>query len=342
MFDYKLTICIATYNRSRFITQTLDSILSQMVNGIELVVVDGASTDNTEDVMRRYVDKHPEIRYYRESVNSGIDKDYDNAVSYAQGEYCWLMTDDDLIKPNAINKILAKLDSIHDLVVVNAEVATVDFSKVLDHKLIKISTDQSYGNLDRDKFMSEVGQGLSFIGCVIIKKDVWVARDRVSYYGSLFVHVGVIFQQPVLESVVLIAEPLISIRYGNAMWTPRGLEIWLVKWPNLIWSFNGYSSDSKSVVCSKSYTKKLKSLIFYRATGAYGFEEFKRFLYPGSFWFGNALFLLIALTPEKLINAMASIYCAIRFKKMQMPLYSLANSKYKNNVSRWVSRMLGL
>lgn len=338
----KLSICIATYNRGNFIGETLDSILPQLQPDIELIVVDGCSPDNTEEVMRKYVAKYPTIRYYRETENSGIDKDYDKAVGYANGEYCWLMTDDDLIKADALKKILVKLNGINDLVVVNAEVATVDFSKILDEKLIKIDTDKSYNHSDKDRFFADAGHGLSFIGCVIIKREGWLIRERASYYGSLFIHVGVIFQQPTLKNISLISEPVISIRYGNAMWTPRGLEIWLVKWPNLIWSFNSYSIESKSIVSPSNYINKLKKLIFYRATGAYSYIEFKKFLQPQTNWFGNIFFLFVSLVPPKLMNILASTYCVLRYKSMKMPLYSLANSKYKNFASQWASRIVGL
>src|SRR5687767_2741192 len=87
----KLSICIATFNRARFIGDTLDSILVQMEPGIELVVVDGASHDGTQALMAEYVPRHPEIRYFREARNSGVDGDYDKAVAYARGVYCWLM-----------------------------------------------------------------------------------------------------------------------------------------------------------------------------------------------------------------------------------------------------------
>ena len=49
-------------------------------------------------VLERYLEPGRPLRYFRESVNSGVDRDYDKAVGYASGEYCWLMTDDDLLQ----------------------------------------------------------------------------------------------------------------------------------------------------------------------------------------------------------------------------------------------------
>lgn len=338
----KLSICIATFNRANFIGQTLDSILSQMQKGVELVIVDGASPDHTEEVIQQYLKCHPHIRYYREEENSGIDKDYDKAVGYARGEYCWLMPDDDLIKPDAIEVLLSRLDSKNDLIVVNAEVANANFSKILDAKLIKSDADKTYDSSNKDDFLAEVGHGLSFIGCIIINRSKWLARERASYFGTLFIHVGVILQAPSLNKIELISNPLVTIRYGNAMWTPRGLEIWLVKWPNLIWSFIDFSTTSRSAVCPKSEIKKLKRVAFYRATGAYGLKEFKQFLCSQSTISFRCLFFLLALAPPMLMNIIASFYCVIFDKHARMVIYSLNTSKYKNRVSSWASRVAGV
>ena len=97
----RLSVCIATFNRADFIGQTLDAILEQVTPEVELVVVDGASQDQTAAVMAQYLVRYPHIVYRREAENSGVDRDFDKAVAYASGEYCWLMSDDDVIKCSA-------------------------------------------------------------------------------------------------------------------------------------------------------------------------------------------------------------------------------------------------
>ncbi len=64
MIETKLSICIATYNRSNYISETLNSIIPQLNENVELVIVDGASTDNTEMVINSYL-YYPNIRYYK-------------------------------------------------------------------------------------------------------------------------------------------------------------------------------------------------------------------------------------------------------------------------------------
>ena len=119
----RLSICIATYNRADVIGETLAGIIPQLQGGVELVVVDGASPDTTPDVVRSALQGRSDCRYVRLEKKGGVDQDYCRAVAEARGEYCWLMTDDDLLKPGAVERVLRALQSNPDLLVVNAEVA---------------------------------------------------------------------------------------------------------------------------------------------------------------------------------------------------------------------------
>src|SRR6266571_3092358 len=101
----RLSICIATYNRADVIGETLESILPQLREGVELVVVDGASPDATESDVNSYFSGRSDCRYVRLPTKGGVDQDYCLAVEYAKGQYCWLMTDDDILKPNAIDRV---------------------------------------------------------------------------------------------------------------------------------------------------------------------------------------------------------------------------------------------
>lgn len=340
MNETKLSICMATYNRGRFIGETLDSILSQIVPGVELVIVDGASPDNTPEVMAQYLLRYPEIRYFREQENSGVDGDYDKAVGYARGEYCWLVTDDDLLSPMAIFRVLESLNGGFDLVVVNSQVRNVDFSKVLETRLLKCTTDKEYAAKDGEEFFSEVANYLSFIGGVVVKRSLWLGRDRLSYYGTLFIHIGVIFQHPPINKVKIIADPLIIIRYGNAMWTSRGFEIWMFKWPQLIWSFSDFSDQSKSAVCSKEPWRPIKKLILYRATGGYTVSEYRHFIAVRTKGLSCGIYMAIAMFPATIANAFVSLYCVFVNRNARSVLYDLSRSKYATWVSRFLARFL--
>jgi glycosyltransferase involved in cell wall biosynthesis len=330
----KLSICIATYNRARFIGQTLDSILGEMVPGVEVVVVDGASPDDTPSVMFKY-QGDVRVRYFRETINSGVDGDYDKAVGYARGEYCWLMTDDDLLFPGALARLVRALDGSCDLVVVNAAVYDADFSRVLRERLMLVSEDKRYGAQDSEDFFVDTASYLSFIGGVVIKRAVWMARERLAFAGTLFVHMGVIFQRPILQTTMVIADPVLKIRYGNAMWTSRSFEIWMFKWPRLIWSFDQYSAKARTAVSAREPWRRLSELCVYRATGAYSLGEYRRFLRDALTPLQRTAPLLVALLPGRAMNALISVYSAVFYRK-PMRMYDLSNSPH----STWLTRLL--
>ncbi|MBU0784427.1 MAG: glycosyltransferase family 2 protein [Gammaproteobacteria bacterium] len=336
----KLSICIATFKRGRFIGETLESILAQLQPGVEIVVVDGASPDDTPEVMARYAEAHPGIRYFREAQNSGVDADFDKAVSYAKGEYCWLMTDDDLLRPGAVAAVLSALEGHDDLIIVNSEVLNVDLSELFEKQRLIFDQDKVYRAEDREAFFIETAAYLSFIGCVVIKRAFWMTRERATYYGSLFIHVGVIFQNPPLSNVRVIAEPLITIRYGNAMWTSRSFEIWMFKWPGLIWSFPDFSEKAKRVVCRREPWRSAKALFHNRALGAYSLTEYRKF------WRGDIgkLEKLIALTvsifPASLANLVMITYFTLTPKPTGMAVHDLLFSKNAGALSRFAASIL--
>ncbi|MEK7535542.1 MAG: glycosyltransferase family 2 protein, partial [Patescibacteria group bacterium] len=182
-----LTICINTRNRGNVISETLDSIIEQIVPGIEVVVVDGASEDNTQQVMQRYASKYPFVKYLRSDGGLGVDDGYDAAVKSATGDYCWLMTDDDVIVSGALKTILDKIGAGHDLIILNLECFTKDLSLDLNQRLFNYHEDRHYSQDDLGSFLGDLGYGLSYIGCVIIKRILWFENDRAPFYGTYFV-----------------------------------------------------------------------------------------------------------------------------------------------------------
>lgn len=333
----RLSICIATFTRAEFIGQTLDSILPQLRDDVELVVVDGASPDATPDILSRYAAVHQRLRYVRESTNSGIDADYDKAVSYARGEFCWLMTDDDLMVEGAIERVLSHIDGV-DLVVVNSEVRNKDLARVLRPRMLQVTDDQAFADSSGERLFAEVAAYLSFIGGVVVRRDLWLRRERRPYYGTLFVHLGVLFQSPALSRAFVIADPLLIIRFGNAMWTSRSFEIWMFKWPQLIWSFGHFSPAARAKVTTRYPFRELKRLLFLRAVGSYSTTEYRAYLSQQPAHFTKPLQALIARLPGKAANFLCGLYYLLRPNKPGgMELYDLARAVHATSLTQRVA-----
>lgn len=330
MKKIKLSLCIATLNRADFIARTLDSIVPQIRDEIEIVIVDGASTDRTEEIVRSYQRTIPAMRYYKQGKNMGVDRDYNTAVELARGEYCWLMTDDDLLKTGAVSAVMDVLLR-HDfpLVIVNAETRTKNLSRVIHANMLDADSDRIYSAADAQDFFIGTARYLSFIGAVVIRRALWLQRDKERYFGTAFIHMGVIFQKPIAENIAVLARPWIIIRYGNALWTPRKFEIWLFKWPRLIWSFDGFSDDAKRKIIAQKPWERLRTLSLFRAVGAFSVREYRALLKPlmDKSWRRYAARFVAGMPPAAL-NILWVVYISCMHRKSPMWLYDLKHSPY--------------
>ena len=321
-----LSICIATYNRAKFIGETLENIIPQLTDAVEIVIVDGASTDNTQKVVHDYIQRSARIRYVLLPANGGVDHDYNQVVELAQGEYCWLLTDDDLLKPDAISTVLTEIPKGYSLIVVNAQVMNKDLSKVLQDKLIPIDANERYDGSKLEQLFQRVIPYISFIGCVVINRALWMQREKTQYFGTEFIHVGVIFQTPLPTPALIIAEPYSSIRYGNAQWTSRAFEIWMFKWPKLLYSLTSISEKTRQKH-QMTNPLRLMKIIVYRALGAYSLEEYRKWFMPkGSLLSWEFVAWIIAILPVSFVNLVVLSLLKI-IKKQPLFIYDLENNK---------------
>ena len=102
-----LSICIPTYNRAADLRRCLASIVSQWREGVEVLVSDNGSRDETPAVVYEAMRTIPGLRYQRLIANKGQGYNVRSLVQFhATGEYCWILGDDDVAVPGAIARIL--------------------------------------------------------------------------------------------------------------------------------------------------------------------------------------------------------------------------------------------
>ena len=107
-----LSVCIPTFNRGMFLDECLTSLATTCAvsESVEICISDNGSTDDTAAVIEKWKDRL-QIVYYRSDINRGIPINFLNVVSIASGKYIWLLGDDDVVVPGAIDIILALLRS---------------------------------------------------------------------------------------------------------------------------------------------------------------------------------------------------------------------------------------
>jgi hypothetical protein len=217
----------------------------------------------------------------------------------------------------------------YELIVVNAEDRDADLREILGERRLPFHADRVYHPQEADRLFAETVGHLSFIPSVVIRRSLWLSRKREPYFGSLFVHVGVIFQERLPGDALVVARPLVSVRNANVSWAARSFEIWMFKWPELIWSFPGFSEEVKKEVCPREPWRGLKALLTHRAMGSYSLEEYRRWIAPGTAGSGGkTLAWLVAAAPGHLVNSLAVLYCIFFYGNNRIPRYNLSNSRF--------------
>ena len=95
MGNTKISIIVPSYNQGRFLEDTLQSIIDQHYDDVEIIVMDGGSTDNSVEVIKKF-EKH--IAYWQSKKDAGQSKAINNGFKKATGEFVtWLNSDDVLL-----------------------------------------------------------------------------------------------------------------------------------------------------------------------------------------------------------------------------------------------------
>lgn len=330
-----LSICIATRNRARYLERVLRQLRSLGGKDVEIVVVDGASEDDTASVLRAASALDSRLIHQTLTLNGGLDRDFNQAVENARGRYVWLCSDDDDILPDALDRIQAMLADEPALLVVDAVVMDAELQQVLTPSRLRLNQPIRVEAGDSETLMRLCGQHLSFIGGVVMSRSLWITREREPYFGTYFVHFGVIFQAPLPGHATLLNAPCIAIRYGNASWTARSFEIWMILWPRLVWSMPGVSVQARQVVCPQRPWRSWRQLLLFRAKGAFGITELRRLREKENLhWSDCCRARAVALTPGQLINAAAVLAAWLGGPSKRQAMVDLRDSRY--HIRKWL------
>lgn len=197
----RLSFCIPTYNFGAFIGETLESIISQASYDVEIIVVDGASTDNTSDVVRDFQKRFDPLIYYRSEKNRGVDADLAKAVELARGDYCWLMSSDDVLVPGAVARMISELESSHDIYLCNRQECDLRLNPIRNkHWLKKNTGDATFALSDRSQLLNylekaeSLGALFSYISSIVLLRDKWILVERdEKLTGTNYAHVYRLF-----------------------------------------------------------------------------------------------------------------------------------------------------
>lgn len=228
----RLSICIPTYNFGAFLGETLRALAGQVTEAVEVVVLDGGSTDDTPEVVARFARELPGLVSVRLDRPGGIDGDLARTVALAKGEYCWLLSSDDVPSPGAVARILDALRSGDDVYLLDRVECDKDLRPLRRGQwLASDAGDPAYRLSDPAELARylggarSIGALFSYLSSIVVRRAAWEATapdPRV--VGTHYAHVARLFGALLGGGTLRhVREPLVLCRGENDSFATRGV-----------------------------------------------------------------------------------------------------------------------
>jgi abequosyltransferase len=228
----KLSICIPTYNREKYLKEAFNSIVNQLDDTIkdrvEICVSDNTSSDNTRELVESYKEFTPHITYFRWDKNMGADLNYLKVVEIAHGKYCWFLGSDDILEPNALKIILKEIDQNPQINIFcinnNRYDINLQNKKIPRHAMYKYKTNMIFNNTY--DCIKNMGTMFGYLSALAFKKHLWdkYAVEK-KFIGSAYSHIYILFS--ILKNysgrTEWVSDALIGCRGGNDSFLLEGI-----------------------------------------------------------------------------------------------------------------------
>ena len=172
-----VSICIPTYNSEFYLEETLNSILVQSYQNIEIIIGDNCSSDKTIKIIENYAKKDFRISYYKNEFNIGYSINCNKLISKSNGDYICIFHSDDIYHNTIIEKqvnFLNKRDEISGVFTYYNRIN--EFGNIIDKNKYHIQSKEQVVIVNLDEFIKIVLlKGGSCFCCPtsMIRKEVY-------------------------------------------------------------------------------------------------------------------------------------------------------------------------
>ena len=108
----RVSLGLPVFNGEKFLKVALESIARQTYRDFDLLILDNASTDKSEEICREFVSRHPFARYQRHAENLGASENFNIAFRETTGEFFKWIASDDLIDPEFLEVCVSTYDEV--------------------------------------------------------------------------------------------------------------------------------------------------------------------------------------------------------------------------------------
>jgi glycosyltransferase involved in cell wall biosynthesis len=304
-----LSFCIPTYKRPKLLLKAVESMLiacNDYLDIVQIVITDDSIDDTNQWVIEKIKDRVENLKYIKNPTNLGIDGNILYSVDSSDGEFVWILGEDDLVCPNAVDNLLAITNrSDYGFICSNYSYIDPEQKKIIKQNVVGIPSNQEVNALE---LLENHSWSFGFIGACIINKKVWRTVDSSKYKGTFFAHVGTILESVKDARILMLSTPSVLNRMGDSDTTTWGVEYTfevVTGWANLMQKLKAiYPNDSCDRACQQFERKlgahSLSFLFSKRSEGIYTKESYDKFYKNssrGNLYNLAALFIL-TLSPD--------------------------------------------
>lgn len=214
-----LTIAIPTYNGSNVISDAIESVISNIgeyEDYIEILIVDNGSIDKTNEIVMNYIKQYEHlIRYFRNDVNIGYDKNIDRLFDLANGQYVKILADDDCLMKSSIKKLFTLFEQFPEVSLFQSNFIIYDFSMKNILNTIVMNKNKNIYCKNIQQFLDTCYGRYGQVSTLVIKRNDWLKYDRIPGIGTNYIHVYMTLNLVVDYPSYVISEPLVQVREGS-------------------------------------------------------------------------------------------------------------------------------
>lgn len=315
-----LTIAIPTYNRFSLLDRALQSLFSQILNkdySIEIIVSDNCSTDDTNLVVKKYIENGLNINYIVNNENKGPDFNILQCYLLAKGDYVLVFGDDDLFNSFAIEGIIKILKDYKEFGILHLSWKLKD----QPDNLKKNNAFLLY--YDYIDFFKKISHNITFISGNIVNAKYIKCLDHTTYLNSNLVQLSILLPAAFNSKYnIFHKRPLVSVEPENS----GGFSVCKVFGENLRKVFFDISNDSSQRKVGRHIQRKLLLECFpswiYRIktkkntfTDNFNLHEILRPVFKRFYTYWLLVYPLIVMSPQMMI--------------IGWPLYKLYNACFR-------------
>jgi len=205
-----VTLGLPVYNGEKYLAHGLTRLLQQDYEDFDLIITDNASTDGTQEICRRFAERDPRIRYYRNATNIGLAANHNRAFELSNSKYFkWVAYDDDF-PPGMLSGLVAAISACPPTVsLVYAQCEFIDDSgKTLWVGSDHVGKDSPWPHKRLSHFLRNISVSNSMYG--LIPSEV-LRKTRLHGLFPISDHV-LVAELAMLGILVEVQQPLLRIR----------------------------------------------------------------------------------------------------------------------------------